>query len=233
MTPELDRYKKQAALAAVEFIQAGMLIGIGHGSTTCFAIEAIAEKIRSGNLTGINAIACSLSSQKQAQQLDIPLVDFDAKANIDLTIDGADEIDPSFNLIKGGGGALLREKLVAQESRRNVIIADHAKLSPQLGTHFKLPIEVSIFGWERQLVFIDRLGGKAIPRKHDNDEFVLTDQGNYLLDCDFGPIDNLQALAADLEQRAGILEHGLFLGLATDVIIAGPNGLSHQSVKRE
>lgn len=225
-----DEYKRAAAKAAVELVESGMLIGLGHGSTVQFAIEGIAKRVQAGALKDIQIIPCSRATEREAKKLGLLVTEFDFKRKIQMTIDGADEIDLDFNLIKGGGGALLREKLVAQESEREIIIADESKLSPRLGTNFKLPIEVMPFGWERQVVFVDSLGGQAIARKRDNDEFVLSDQGNYLLDCDFGAIEDAAALAAQLEGRAGIVEHGLFLALATDVIVAGPDGVDHHTV---
>jgi ribose 5-phosphate isomerase A len=230
MTNKQSEFKRLAAQAAVEFVEDGMLVGLGHGSTVQFALESIGTRIKSGKLSNIRAIPCSQATKQEAIRLGIPISDFEFNRVIDLTIDGADEIDPEFNLIKGGGGALLREKLVAQESKREIIIADSSKLSAILGSTFKLPIEIAPFGWERQIVYIDQIGGQAIPRKQDNDEFVLSDQGNYILDCDFGPISDPSQLATKLERRAGILEHGLFIGLASDVIIAGPDGVSHQIV---
>ena len=223
----IEKYKKQAALAALAEIENGMVVGIGHGSTVHFAIQGLAKLISTGKLTDIVAIPCSLESHNKAEKMGIPIVDFNERQDVDITIDGADEIDPEFNLIKGGGGALLREKMLAQESQREIIIADHQKLSPKLGTNYSLPLEISIFGWVHQIDFIERLGGKANLRKYDNEEIVLTDQGNYLLDCQFGPIEDPEDLAGKLQKRAGILEHGLFLNLASDVIIAGPDGLKH------
>ena len=231
MSVRHDEHKRAAAMAAVELAESGMLIGLGHGSTVQFAIEGIAKRMQAGELKDLLIIPCSRTTEREAKKLGLPLTEFDFKRKIQITMDGADEIDPDFNLIKGGGGALLREKLVAQESEREVIIADESKLSPELGTNFKLPIEVMPFGWERQVVFVHSLGGKAIARKRDNDEFALSDQGNYLLDCDFGVIEDAAALATQLEGRAGIVEHGLFLGLATDVIVAGADGTKHHSIK--
>ncbi len=226
-------YKEEAAKAAVEEINSGMVIGIGHGSTVHYALINLAQKLKSGDLVDVQVVACSKESHRKAEEMGIRISDLNDHRSIDITIDGADEIDPNFNLIKGGGGALMREKIVAQASHREIIIADKSKLSPVLGTKFSLPLEISEYGWTHQIEFIDRLGGKASLRKHDNDEMVLTDQGNYLLDCDFGPINNLTKLAKALEARAGILEHGLFLGVATDAIIAGENGLVHHKNLRD
>ncbi len=230
---KIDTYKKQAALAAIAEIKKGMVLGIGHGSTVHFAIQGLAKLIGSGELTDIVVIPCSKKSHRKSENAGITVVEFNSRQKIDIMIDGADEIDPSFNLIKGGGGALLREKILAQASERVIIIADHQKLSPKLGTSFSLPLEISEFGWDHQIEFIQSLGGKAELRKQDNDKIVLTDQGNYLLDCNFGAIDDLKDMARKLEKRAGILEHGLFLNLASDVIVAGPDGIQHHRNLRD
>ena len=142
-----------------------------------------------------------------------------------MTIDGADEVDPKLNLIKGGGGALLREKLVAQATAREIIVVDESKLSPCLGTKHVLPIEVLPFGWRSQARFLASLGAKYVVRQAPDGKQYLTDQGNLILDCDFGPIADLAKLASQLEGRAGIVEHGLFLNLTHLVVIAGSNGV--------
>ena len=134
----IENFKEQAALAALAEIENGMVVGIGHGSTVHFAIQGLAKLIVSGELTDVVAIPCSIESQRKAEKMGIPIVDFNKRQNVDITIDGADEIDPAFNLIKGGGGALLREKMLAQESQREIIIADYQKLSRKLGTKFSL-----------------------------------------------------------------------------------------------
>jgi ribose 5-phosphate isomerase A len=155
------------------------------------------------------------------------MIDEDMPCPLDITIDGADEVDARMNLIKGGGGALLREKIAAQASRRVAIIVDDAKISPFLGVRHTLPVEVLSFGWRSQLRFLESLGAKVEPRYHaDGGEFV-TDSGNMILDCDFGPIHEPAELAASLGARAGIVEHGLFVGLATDLVVAGKNGIRH------
>lgn len=222
-----DQQKQQAAEAAVEFIRSGMVVGLGHGSTVYHALEALAKKMRSGEVKDLICIPASSQTEAEAGRLGFLLGDLNAVSSIDLTIDGADEVDPQLNLIKGGGGALLREKIVAQASRREIIVVDEAKLSDTLGTKHPLPIEVAPFGWKAQIDFIKTLGGTAELRLHAGGQPALSDQGAYLLDCDFGPIADPAALARALEGRAGILEHGLFIGLATDVIVAGPSGLRH------
>jgi len=147
--------------------------------------------------------------------------------SIDLTIDGADEVDDEMNLIKGGGGALLREKIVAQASEREIIVVDETKLSPTLGTQWAVPVEVAPFGWRSQAAYLESLGAELTPRREEDGTLFRTDQGNLILDCDFGPIEDPASLAAQFNQRAGIMEHGLFLGLATDVIVAGAEGIRH------
>jgi ribose 5-phosphate isomerase A len=145
---------------------------------------------------------------------------------IDLTIDGADEVDPTLDLIKGGGGALLREKIVAQATQRQVIVVDGSKLSPKIGTRWALPVEVLEFGWHSQLRFLQALGAEVVPRQTAAGLF-RTDQGNLILDSRFGPIADPSALAAILGARAGIIEHGLFIGMTHDLIVAGAAGLHH------
>ena len=144
-----------------------------------------------------------------------------------MTIDGADEVDPQLNLIKGGGGALLREKIVAEASRREIIIVDESKLSPQLGTRWPVPVEVLAYGWQSQARYLESLGAEAAIRRLSDGKEFRTDQGNMILDCRFGPIADLEGLAAKLAARAGVMEHGLFLNLTEDVIVAGPEGIRH------
>jgi ribose 5-phosphate isomerase A len=155
----------------------------------------------------------------------------DARAGpADITIDGADEIDPAMDLIKGRGGALLQEKIVAQTSRRLVIVADETKLSPALGTRRMLPVEVVPFGWRSQMEYVNTLVPQALIslRVAPGGAPFITDHGNFILDCATGPIERPQELAAQLQARAGVVAHGLFLGLATDVIVAGPSGVEHR-----
>jgi ribose 5-phosphate isomerase A len=146
---------------------------------------------------------------------------------IDLTIDGADEVDAELNLIKGGGGALLREKIVAQASRRVIIAVDDRKLSPRLGTHCPLPVEVLCFGWRSQLRYLESLKALITVRHNADGSLFITDTGNMLLDCGFGPVAKPAELDSALSSRAGVVAHGLFLGLATDLIIAGKGGVQH------
>jgi ribose 5-phosphate isomerase A len=232
---DFEQYKKMAAERGVEFVESGMVLGLGSGSTALLAIEALATRMQAGKLTDIVGIPCSRSVEQAAEQLGIPLTTLAEHPTIDLTIDGADEVDPQLNLIKGGGGALLREKITAQVSRREIIVIDERKLSPMLGTLRALPIEVIPFGWETHVTYLETLGAEVELRRTDDGETYLTDEGNYILDCRFGPIDNLDLLDRRIKQRAGIVEDGLFLGLASDVIVAGADGIRHieaSSVRR-
>ncbi len=221
MGAETETYKRQAAEAAVELVEPGMVVGLGHGSTALIAVRAIAERLRRGDLRDIVGVPCSKFIRSEAERLGIPLTGLDERPVVDLTIDGADEVDPDLNLIKGGGGALLREKIVAQASRREVIVVDESKMSPKLGTHWALPVEVAPFGWRPERDHLAALGARVQLRTDADGAPFETDEGNYILDAGFGPIDDPTALAARLDARAGVLGHGLFLGLATDVVVAG------------
>ncbi len=224
---ELARLKREAAEYAVEFIQSGMTVGLGTGSTAAFAVRRIAEFYASGRLRDIVVFATSNGVSREAEKLGLPMLGEDLPREIDVTIDGADEVDPDLNLIKGGGGALLREKIAAQASRREIIIVDEGKLSSQLGTYFPVPVEVLPYGWRSQARYIASLGGDPALRMLSGADPFRTDQGNLILDCGFGPIADLAGLAHKLEARAGIIEHGLFLHLAHDVIVAGRQGIKH------
>jgi ribose 5-phosphate isomerase A len=226
-----DRYKQQAAERAVELVASGMVVGLGTGETATYAIRRIGALLRAGTLEDIEGVATSLATAAEAVRLGIPLLEESRATPTDITIDGADEIDPALNLIKGRGGALLREKIVAQTSRRVVIVADHSKLSPVLGTRSPLPVEVVSFGSRYQAEYLKRLIPQAQIsfRLAPGGSPVRTDQGNFILDCVTGPIEQPEQLARQLEARAGIVAHGLFLGLATDVIVAGPSGVEHQT----
>lgn len=222
------RFKEDAAKRAVQFVQSGMKVGLGTGSTAVFATRRIAELLKTGELRDLVAFATSKATAEEAVRLGIPLLPDDLPEDLDLTIDGADEVDPQMNVIKGGGGALLREKIVAQASRRVIIVVDEKKPSPRLGTQWPVPVEVIPFAWRSQARYLEALGARCVIRSnHDGTRFV-TDSGNMILDCQFGPIADAQRLAADVKARAGIVEHGLFIGLATDLIVAGSGGVQHR-----
>jgi ribose 5-phosphate isomerase A len=226
MTDEAAQLKQLAGEQAAALVESGMVVGLGTGSTAIFATRRIGELIRTGGLKDIVAIATSRATDAAARDLGIPMLTDDIPREVDITIDGADEVDPSLDLIKGGGGALLREKVVAQASRRQVIVVDDSKLSPRIGTHWALPVEVLEFGWRSQARFLESLGATVVPRERDGALF-RTDQGNMILDSRFGPIADPPALSVVLGARAGIVEHGLFIGIAHDLIIAGANGVRH------
>jgi ribose 5-phosphate isomerase A len=223
--------KRSAAETAVLQVRSGMVIGLGFGSTAIFALRRIGEMIQSGELRDVVGIPTAESIARDAVAAGIPLTTLEDHPKIDLTIDGADEVDPDLNLIKGGGGALLREKIVAQASQQLIIVVDSSKLSERLGANFKLPVEVLPFGWGSQAKFLEEQGAEVERRRSQEGTQFLTDSGNFILDCDFGEIQDAFALAKRLEQRAGIVEHGLFLDLADEVIIARADGV--QSIRRK
>jgi ribose 5-phosphate isomerase A len=222
-----EQYKRAAAEHAVTFVESGMTIGLGTGSTAIWATRRISHLLREGQLRDITGYATSRAVWTEAEQEGIPMLAEELPRQLDLTIDGADEVDADLNLIKGGGGALLREKIVAQASQRVIIVIDESKLSPCLGTKHPLPVEVLPFGWHSQLRFLQSLGGQIVLRHNQDGTPYQSDQGNLILDCDFGPIIAPAALAAQLNARAGLVEHGLFLNLATEVIIGGRMGVQH------
>lgn len=220
--------KRAAASRALDFVESGMKVGLGTGSTADFFTEFLAERVRSG--LKIIATPTSDHTAELARKLAIPLADLDDLKHLDLVVDGADEADSGLNLIKGGGGALLREKIVAASAQRMIVIADDGKLRPRLG-RFPLPVEVIPFGHATtlgrivsaaanlghlQLAPVLRRAGAAVYR---------TDNGNFIYDCPFGEISDPHALATELSQIPGVVEHGLFCGLAWMLIIAGPHGV--------
>jgi len=223
----VEAYKRQAGERAVEFVLPGMIVGLGTGTTAIYATRAIGRLLSEGVLRDVRAVATSSATAAVARDLHIPLVGDDDAQAIDLTIDGADEVNPALDLIKGGGGALLREKIVAQASRRRVIVVDDSKLSQKLGMCRAVPVEVVPFGWRRQADYLVGLGASVELRSAPSGEPFHTDQGNFILDCAFGPISDPPGLAAAIRARAGIVEHGLFVGLASDLVVAGADGLRH------
>ena len=226
---EIDALKRQAAEAAVAHVESGMIVGLGAGSTALKALECIAERLAMGTLTGILGVPCSDQVAADARRLAVPLTTLDCHPRIDLTVDGADEVDPQLRVIKGGGGALLREKIVAQASEREIIVVDERKLSARLGEKWALPVETLSFGLRAHVEYIERLGAAVEVRTRADGSPFRTDSGNLILDCQFGPMDDPEHIAGALERRAGIVEHGLFLDLVTDLIVASPAGTQHRS----
>ena len=215
--PHIMNAKKIAAEQAVEEIKDGMTVGLGTGSTAYWAIEKIGEKVRQG--WQIQAIATSAKSEEQAKQLHIPIASFADITHIDITIDGADEVDENKNLIKGGGGALLREKIIASNSHKLYIVVDESKLVKQLG-RFRLPVEIVPFAHELTLKKIQSLGGQPIIRNVSGKSFI-TDNGNLIADCDFYPVTDPSALNMQLHMIPGVVETGLFLHSMVHSVIVG------------
>jgi ribose 5-phosphate isomerase A len=225
-TVRVDELKRQAAVAAVAHVKSGMVVGLGTGSTAIHAIREIGLRLRNGALRDVVGIPTSTMSIKTAQAEGIPLATLAEHPDIDVTIDGADEVDPALNVIKGMGGALLWEKIVAQVSKEWIIVVDEGKQVRQLGTHSPLPVEVVRFGWSSQQAFLDSLGARSDLRRDSEGEPFVTDEGHYIVHCHFDGIPDPAALAARMRSRAGIVEHGMFLGLANVVYVAGAQGIA-------
>ncbi|MFZ5918773.1 MAG: ribose-5-phosphate isomerase RpiA [Chloroflexota bacterium] len=218
-------FKQQAARHALSFVRSGMSLGLGTGSTAAYFIEMLGQALQKGALTGIAGVPSSERTAALARQAGIPLADLADHPWLDLAVDGADEIDPAFNLIKGLGRALLREKIVELHSRRFIVIGDESKLVARLGRG-PLPVEMVPFGVEAHVRWLNTLGCRAEWWREADGSPAVTDNGNYLARCWFPEgIAEPHALSAALAERPGIVEHGLFLGLATDVIVAGPGGV--------
>jgi ribose 5-phosphate isomerase A len=212
-----DDSKRSAALKALEFTTGASIVGIGTGSTTKFAIEGLAELVRGG--ATFRGVPTSKATESLAQQLGIPLVDLNEVTGIDVSIDGADEVDPLFNMIKGGGGALTREKLVALAARKRVFIVDRSKLVEVLGKTRPLPIEVLPFSWAMSARLIAEIGCSPKRREIRGEPFI-TDNGNFILDCDFQEIVDPRSIESRIKLIPGVVECGLFVDLA-DVLVIG------------
>ncbi|HEY2595916.1 MAG TPA: ribose-5-phosphate isomerase RpiA [Chloroflexota bacterium] len=219
-----EHLKRQAALRALDHVTDGMLLGLGSGTTAEIFLEELGRRVADG--LRIVGIPTSLQVARLAARHRIPLTDLDDGATIDLTVDGADEIDPrTLNLVKGHGGALVREKLVAVASQQELIIADASKLVQRLGEHGPVPVAVVQFGWQHTARAIERLGARPERRLGDDGRPFVSDDGLYILDCHVAPIDAPQALARALKEVVGVVEHGLFLGLAQKAIVAAEDGV--------
>jgi len=221
----VEHFKKQAAEKAVEQVKDGMVLGLGTGSSAKYAIIKIGQLWQSGALTDIVGIPTSRGTEELAKAYDIPLTTLDDQPVIDLTIDGADEIDPNLDLIKGLGGALVREKITEIATRRLIIVADSSKLVQKLGTRSPLSVEVTQFAWRTHARWLDRLGCIPVLRGGEESPY-LTDNHNYILDCTFPDgIDDPAELDFVLNNRPGIVGHGLFLNMADIAIVAGEDGI--------
>lgn len=220
----IEELKRQAAEQAVGYIQSGMVVGLGTGSTAVFAVRRIGELLAAGRLQRIVGIPTAEVTAREAERAGVPLGTLDDHPSVDVTIDGADEIDPQLNLIKGLGGALLREKIVAAASRRLIIIADDSKRVEQLGTRAPVPVEVVVFARRPVAGYLASLGARVVERRKDGERFI-TDEGNLILDCHFPGLLNPSEMAQLICAQPGVVEHGLFLGMATEAIIAGERGV--------
>jgi ribose 5-phosphate isomerase A len=226
-TQDRDQRKREAAERALQLVKPGMKLGLGSGSTARHFVDLMGERVKAG--FDVRCVATSEATAAQAKALGIPLATLDDIAELDLTVDGADEVDPKLRLIKGGGGALLREKIVASASKRMAVIADSTKLVPRLGA-FPLPIEVVPFGLAATRRHIERAFAELkltgpIRLRGQSSPFV-TDGGHYILDCSLGAIAEPEALSRILSPIPGVVEHGLFIGLARAAIIAGADGVA-------
>ncbi|MEM0492352.1 MAG: ribose-5-phosphate isomerase RpiA [Candidatus Thermoplasmatota archaeon] len=214
--------KKLAAEKAVEYVEDDMVIGLGTGSTISYTIKKLGAMVKNG--LRIEAIPTSQQTKKLATENGIPLIELDESTLIDLTIDGADEVDSDLNLIKGGGGALTREKIVAYHSKKVMIVIDESKIVKRLGCDFPVPVEVVRFGWSATKKAVEHLGGKCELRRI-MDEVYITDNQHYIIDCDFGPIVNPEELDSAIRSIPGVIETGLFIGLVDNVIVGSSQGI--------
>jgi len=217
--------KQEAASEALAYVQSGMVVGLGSGSTTAYFVDMLGAKLKAGTLHDIVGVPTSEATAAQARGLGIPLTTLAHHPRLDLAVDGADEVDPDLNLIKGLGRALLREKIVEIHAHRFLVIVDESKLVPRLGTHGPLPVEIVRFQAEAHVRWLQTLGCRAELWLEDDGSRVVTDNSNYLVRCWFPDgIADPYALARALADRPGIVEHGLFLDMAGTAIVAGPKG---------
>jgi len=219
---EQEEMKKIAGEKATTYIEDGMIVGLGTGSTVEYVLKKLAELVKDG--LDIKGIPTSMHTRKIAKECEIPLTDLDENPEIDVTIDGADEVDPKLNLIKGGGGALTREKIVAFNSKKEIIVIDESKIVKTLGVNFPLPVEVLKYGWASTKKALETFGCTAELRKIMN-EVYITDNANYILDCDFERIDDPEQLEKDINNVPGVVENGLFVGLVDEVIVGSKQGI--------
>jgi ribose 5-phosphate isomerase A len=226
MTTSTDRLKRAAAERAVELIRSGTAIGLGTGSTVRPLLDALAARLTSGALARIIAVPTSEDTAARCRALGIPLGTLDEHPELEMAVDGADEVDPRLNLIKGLGGALLREKLVALAAKKFVVVADESKLVRRLGTRVPVPVEVVPFGWTTQVPFFEGLGAKPALRRAPGGKPYVTDNGNYIVDCRFPRgIPDPPAVARALARRTGVVEDGMFLRIARVAVVAGARGV--------
>ncbi len=223
---DLELFKRQAAEHALQYVQSGMTLGLGTGSTATHMLHVLADALRDGRLRDIVGVPTSDAIGALARQLGVPITTLDKRPRLDLALDGADEIDPSLNLIKGLGGALLREKIVESSADRFIVLADQTKLVAQLGTRAPLPVEVVAFGLPLAMRRLAELGGVPTLRHSADGSAFRTDEGNVILDCRFSGIADSLALNAAINAIPGVVEHGLFVGMAALALVGGPAGVA-------
>jgi ribose 5-phosphate isomerase A len=224
MNVDRDTLKRAAALRALEEVEDGMVLGLGTGSTAAFVVDGLAERVKAG--LRVVGIPSSERTAAQVRRLGIPIATFAEYQKLDLTIDGADEVElGTLDLIKGLGGALLREKIVAAASRRLVIVVDQEKLVERLGEHTPVPVEVTAFGWQATAVALTALGCVPERRYAAHQQPFVSDEGHFILDCRFGPIPDPAALEKRLAMTVGTVESGLFVGRSSMVVVASASGI--------
>lgn len=218
-------YRQRAAERALDYVENGMAIGLGTGSTASFMLRGLAARLAEGRLQRIVGVPTSEQTAALARELGIPLTTLDQHPSLDLALDGADEIDPHLRLIKGLGGAMLREKIVAASAKRFIVMASDRKRVERLGERSPLPVEVVAFGMPLCMRRLAALGGKPVLRRDRTGAPFVTDEGHLILDCHFGVIADPEALATAICAIPGVVAHGLFLGMASLAVIAGPDGV--------
>ncbi|MGC5747237.1 ribose-5-phosphate isomerase RpiA [Gluconobacter sp. NFX36] len=225
MSSDMETHKRTAARQAADMVKSGMVVGLGTGSTATYMIERLGERITEG--LHIVGIPTSEDSARKAKKAGIPLTDFAAHRRLDIAIDGADEVQRGpLHLIKGLGGALLREKIVAQAAKKFVVIVDGSKPVDHLGERAPVPVEVISFGWECTAERLSACGAKGVKPRTDRDgNLFVSDNGNMILDCTFGPIEDPEELARQIDAIVGVVEHGMFLNMTSEVLVATEQGV--------
>ncbi len=218
-----DELKRRAAVEAAAAVRDGMRLGLGSGSTLFLVVAVLGERVRRSELRDLAIVAASSRTEREMERVGLRLSTLDDYPQLDLAIDGADEVDPQFAMIKGGGGALLRERIVLAAAAERLIIVDESKLVPVLGTHWAVPVEVVRFGWRVAERALAALGARPVLRARAGQP-VITDEGNYLLDCAFGPIADPSRLAALIAGQPGVVAHGIFVDFADRILIGRPGG---------
>ena len=223
----MNELKKQSAVEAVKQIKSGDVVGLGTGSTAYFAVEEVGRLLKEGLLHDIVGVATSIETDTHARALNIPMVSIDEVESIDIAIDGADEVDPELQLIKGKGAALLREKSTEILTSRFVVIVDESKIVKKLGTKDALPVEIVPFGWKQTQKRLLKFGEPVLrPSKEDPSKPLVTDNGNYIIDLRFpNGIDHPEVVDREIKQITGVVDHGLFINMATTVIVAAKDGI--------